>query len=66
MATIERPTPAAPEREYTAEEVKQTYDRLGLSDPDTRRRLLELAAAAEEQPRVGNWLLADTDTGSDQ
>jgi hypothetical protein len=66
MATIERPTPAAPEREFTPDEVQQTYDRLGLSDPETRRRLLELAAAAEQQPRVGNWLRADTDTGSVQ
>ena len=66
MATIERPTPAAPEREFTAEEVQETYDRLGLSAPETRRRLLELAAAAEEQPRVGHWLRADTDTGSVQ
>jgi hypothetical protein len=66
MATIERPTPAAPEREFTPDEVQETYYRLGLSDPETRRRLLELAAAAEQPPRVGSWLRADADTASIQ
>jgi hypothetical protein len=67
MPTTERQTPAAPEREFTNQEIQETYDRLGLNDPETRRRLLELAAAAaEQQPRVGNWLRAGSDTGAVQ
>jgi hypothetical protein len=64
MATAERPALAPAEQQLTPEEVHETYEQLGLNDPEIRRRLLELAAIAEERPRIGSWLHADTDTAS--
>jgi hypothetical protein len=67
MATTKHsPSVVSGEHEFTEVEVRETYERLGLNDPDTRKRLLELAAAAGEQPRIGSWLRADANTGSVQ